>query len=90
MNFEELDAFQWTSLAETKRQQRKKKKKGSSRARLSRRLAVCITMEKTFAWGRLFLFLCSPCVCVDALPDVNDVQPLSFGRYYPIPSMEFG
>ena len=27
MNFEELDAFQWTSLAETKRQQRKKKKK---------------------------------------------------------------
>ena len=62
MNFEELDAFQWTSLAETKRQQRKKKKKGSSRARLSRRLAVCITMEKTFAWGRLFLFLCSPCV----------------------------
>ena len=29
-------------------------------------------------------------VCVDALPDVNDVQPLSFGRYHPIPSMEFG
>ena len=52
MNFEELDAFQWTSLAETKRQQRKKKKKGSSRGRLSRRLAVCFTMEKTFAWGR--------------------------------------
>ena len=62
MNFEELDAFQWTSLAETKRQQRKKKKKEVPAAAYHADLRFASQWKRHLHEARLFLFLCSPCV----------------------------